>query len=435
MFLFASNGADVNLKRLHSLGCADGNWHVASDGTGIATWLESPFTRGRTLAGNVTIEIQRPGKREDTVCRFDWNKKTGRVTVRRRWSGEFAAYVATEPKQIISSHLRLTVMAYGRVPLGMKPLSAGESLSLSVKKPGSRRVTGRRIVRAGRRLNYSALVKRVRSLVYSSVRELPDSAALLLSGGLDSSIVAAVAHDVGRRLPTFVFSLNPTQSPTGMESDLYCARLVAAHLDMACEEILIDPETVIKNVPLAVLLAETSRGTIIDPCAAVIEVAKHLSGKGYRAVVLCDAADDLFGGFSFALRYYRGAQLARYFKTELDKGLPDELAVLQRVFERWGIAVIDPYWTPELKAIGYNLPLRYRVDPKRRMKRLLRDAFANMLPDAIAQRPKLAARDGAQVRNALEEKFGRSRERYRPLYKKLFLEGGIWPVEIQAPKN
>jgi hypothetical protein len=197
MFLFASNGADVNLKRLHSFGCVDGNWRVASDGRAIAIWLESPFTRGRTLGGNVAIEIQRPGKKEDTVCRFDWNQKSGRVTVRRRWSGEFSVYVATEPERIVSSHLRLTVMAYGRVPLGMKPLNAGESLSLSLKKPGSRRVTGQRIFRARRRLNYSTLVRRVRSLVYSSVRQLPDSAALLLSGGLDSSIVAAVAHDVG----------------------------------------------------------------------------------------------------------------------------------------------------------------------------------------------------------------------------------------------
>jgi asparagine synthetase B (glutamine-hydrolysing) len=108
-----------------------------------------------------------------------------------------------------------------------------------------------------------------------------------------------------------------------MESDLNCARLVAAHLNITCEEILLNPETVIKNVPLAVLLGETSRGTIIDPCAALIEVAKNLNGRGYRAVVLCDAADDLFGGFSFALRYYRGAQLSRYFKAEWDKGLPD----------------------------------------------------------------------------------------------------------------
>jgi asparagine synthetase B (glutamine-hydrolysing) len=60
--------------------------------------------------------------------------------------------------------------------------------------------------------------------------------------------------------------------------------------------------------PLAVALAETPRGTIIDDCAALLEVARKISRAGYKTVAMGEAADDLFGSFKFALRYYRGSR-------------------------------------------------------------------------------------------------------------------------------
>jgi hypothetical protein len=93
--------------------------------------------------------------------------------------------------------------------------------------------------------------------------------------------------------------------------------------------------------------------------------------------------------------------------------LPDELSILQNLFRLWGIAVVDPFWTHELAQIGYNLPLRFRLDPGRLMKTILRDAFAERLPATIVRRPKCVTRDASLIRDVLEREFGRSRERYR----------------------
>jgi asparagine synthetase B (glutamine-hydrolysing) len=143
-----------------------------------------------------------------------------------------------------------------------------------------------------------------------------------------------------------------------------------------------------------------------------------------------EAADDLFGSFTFALRYKRGQGLRKYYRAELDVGLPDEKAIVQRVFEAWGISVIDPFWTRELKAIGYNLPLSFRLDPKRLMKRILRDGFQDLLPPEIIRRPKVVTRNGSQIRYVLESHFGQTRDRYRPLFHQIFRSGATWPENL-----
>ena len=143
-----------------------------------------------------------------------------------------------------------------------------------------------------------------------------------------------------------------------------------------------------------------------------------------------ESADDLFGSFTFALRYKRGQGLRKYYREQLDEISPDEKVIIQKVFEAWGISVIDPFWTRELKAIGYNIPLSFRLDPKRLMKRILRDAFRDLLPPEIIRRPKVITRNGSQIRYVLESHFGESRDRYRPLFHQIFRSGTTWPENL-----
>jgi asparagine synthase (glutamine-hydrolysing) len=284
-------------------------------------------------------------------------------------------------------------------------------------------------------MTYAQTLAAVRREIYSSVRKLPDPFALLLSGGLDSSVIAAVGRDLGKTVIPYVFSLrHPIVPQTPRESDLLCARIVADHLGLRCREILLDAADLVRNVPLAVLLAETPRGTIVDPCSGLIEVAKRISRDGFSSVAIGEAADDLFGSFTFALRHTRGHGLRSYYRRELDVGLPDEMAVLQRIFEPWGISLLDPFWTRRFKSIGYNVPLSFRLDSRRLMKKILRDAFVGMLPDEILLRPKVITRDGTQIRYALEKRFGVSRERYRPTFRRIFAEGRAWPKLPPRPK-
>jgi asparagine synthase (glutamine-hydrolysing) len=252
---------------------------------------------------------------------------------------------------------------------------------------------------------------------------------LLLSGGIDSSVIAAAARLTGKDVSTFVFGLrHPLWQSKAEEDDLLHARRVANHTHLPHKQILLDRRILIHNVPSAIGLGETCRGTIIDDCVALMEVAQILAKSGFKTVWMGEAADDLFGGFKFALRYYRGAQLKKYFRHELDVSLPNELCIIQKVFEGVGISVVHPFWTKELKVMGYNLPLDCRVDSERLMKRILRDAFSDVLPHDICIRPKGITRDTTQIRWILEKRYGKSRERYRSIFHQIFQDGFKWPI-------
>jgi asparagine synthetase B (glutamine-hydrolysing) len=277
-------------------------------------------------------------------------------------------------------------------------------------------------------MDYAATVREVRRLILESVASVPGHAALLLSGGIDSSVVAAAMRLAGKEVHAFTFGLDRLVHPQAdLESDLICARKVAAHLGIRLHEIYLGSRLLIGNVPLSIYLAETARGTIVDDCAALVEVARRMAAAGFSQVWMGEAADDLFGGFKFALRYYRGAQLRAYYRAQLTRDLPNELAIIQNVFGWFGIAVVQPMWTEALLRIGYNLPLAFRLDRKRLMKRVLRDAFAAELPAEIASRPKCVTRDSTQIRYVLEKEFGEGRDRYRALFRRIMGERARWP--------
>jgi asparagine synthetase B (glutamine-hydrolysing) len=281
-------------------------------------------------------------------------------------------------------------------------------------------------------MDYAETVREVRRLILDSVGSLPGAPALLLSGGVDSSVVAAAMRLAGKDVKAFTFGLDQLVRPqTEMESDLICARKVAAHLGIRLQEIALASRLLIRNIPLGIYLAETARGTIVDDCAALVEVARRMSAAGFSQVWMGEAADDLFGGFKFALRYYRGAQLRAYYRAQMTHDLPNELAIIQNVFGWFGLAVVQPMWTEALLRIGYNMPLAFRLDRGRLMKRVLRDAFAAELPAEIASRPKCVTRDSTQIRYVLEKEFGEGRDRYRALFRTIMGERARWPRRLR----
>jgi asparagine synthetase B (glutamine-hydrolysing) len=425
MFFFAARGTHRQEECLRAEPYLLGSYHLVRHGEALLVWMEDSFTIGRQEADGVVVEVKRPGD-EEPICSLKWHMSTGMVSIRRRWSGEFTVYISKRDFAVCS-HLRAARLAYGRVPPGMILVPPGWGCSFNALTSDPIRWVQEQNFRERFEMDYEATVSAVQRLIHESVERRSDCGALLLSGGLDSSSVAAAARARGKHLQCFVFSLkHPIHQQILQEDDLACARIVSAHLGVPCTEILLDRHALAQNVPLAISLAETSRGTVIDDCTAYIEVARVVSRAGFSELWMGEGADDLFGSFKFPLRLYRGLQLRQYYQHELDVSLPNELAIIQKVFEPWGVALVQPFWTRALKIVGYNLPVAFRVDPRRLMKRVVRDAFAKLLPLEIVNRPKCITRDSTQIRDVLEAKFGCSRERYRPIFNKLFAPEEKW---------
>jgi asparagine synthetase B (glutamine-hydrolysing) len=421
MFLFTSLDSTLDLARVQAGFEEMGSVRYHRTGTGALLWLNDSFTHVSIDSCGAVIELRRPGVDETPVCRFEWTFASTSIRLHRRWSGEFAVHYCEQPR-MITSHLRAAALAFRGLPRAVVPLKPGWTLDTGGRN-GARLVVRRETrLRAPFRRTRQEAVRAVRALLCESVASQPDPITLLLSGGIDSSAVAAAAVLSGRRVRAVMFSLAyPMRPQAPWESDAWNARVVANHLRLPLTELLLDHRTVIKGVPLALQLAETARGTIVDECAALVAVAKRLRALKVKRVCIAESADDLFGGFKFPLRLFKGRALTRYYRRQLEVDLPDELAILQKIFGAFGISIVDPFWTTQLVDVGYNLPLRYRVDRQRKMKRILRDAFADVLPPEIVQRPKCVTRDATQIRYALERRYGTSRERYRLLLR-TFLE-------------
>ena len=375
--------------------------------------------------------MRRPKDDHQGVSRFEWNLTRQTIHTSRDWVGVFPIRHSRKGPWVVTSHKKLAVLSL-KEEVDLQNLSAGSSAIAELR---SRRPL---IVQRPPRLfhvlssSYNETVSRVRQGVIRSVRRnLMQDAALLLSGGIDSTIIAALASSLGVRLRTFTFALShPPVAESGLSSDRICAEEVAAMFGHLHHTVEIGTDRLQANIPAAVYLAETARGTIVDELPAHIEMARFFKCHNIRYVLSGEGADDLFGAFPFALRYHRGRQLKAFLQKELTQGLPDELAVLQSVYSPWGVSLFYPYLSEELLRIGYNLPLRYRVDRKRLMKRVLRDAFADFVPPHLLMRPKGVPRDCAQIRSVLELTFGNAPGRYRSILSKMMRGHSQWPEEL-----
>jgi asparagine synthetase B (glutamine-hydrolysing) len=435
MFLFSSDRTLIaSAGRLLDEPQPFGRFHLKELATGVLLWAENRFTTCRYTPNAVCVEMRRPEIDGHRLTSFEWNLDRRSIQLDRDWSGIFSLRFSRKSPLIVTSHSKLSSLILKR-PVSLLGLDAGSGLSAECRNNCILKL--RKAARPSnpiqsRVLSYRDTINRVRQAVINSVRSnATDGAALLLSGGIDSTILAAVASRLGVRLRTFTFGLlDPPRPEQGLSSDRFCAEEAASHYGHSHRTILITRDSLLANIPLAIYLAETARGTIVDELPAHIEMARFFATQGIRCVLTGEGADDLFGAFPFALRYYRGRELQAFVRRELVRGLPDELAVLQNIYLPWGISLVHPYWTEELRRLGFSLPLRYRVDHKRLMKRVLRDAFSDLLPNHLLTRPKGVPRDCTQIRTVLGKVFGDAPNRYRPILSKMMKRRSRWPEEL-----
>jgi asparagine synthetase B (glutamine-hydrolysing) len=430
MYLFCSRSDDlIETARFSEAARHFGPIKIVSYRKSSLIWIDTPMSTCHQNETHIRIQIKLPMGIDSSPNTLDWNLTEHKLQFSRDWRGMFAVYVSKRSPVIVTSHKKLLPLCLKKsVPVVSLAAGAGGVSYLGdTMKPG--------IADAGKprsagepNLSLDEAALQVRNLVVHSMRErCTDGMALLLSGGVDSTILAAIAGDFDMRLRTFTFALRrPPLPDIGLGSDRSCAAEASARYGHVHEEILLDNADLVSNIPISVYLGETARGTIVDELPAHVAMARFLHSRGIRQVLTGEGADDLFGAFPSALRFYRGEELRLFLQHELLVGLPDELAVVQNIYSFWGISLVLPYWTEELRSIGYWLPLEQRIDKQRLMKTVLRRAFADMVPEHLLSRPKGVPRDCTQIRLALESAYGTSPDRYRPVLSKMMERDSEW---------
>ncbi|NUR09611.1 MAG: asparagine synthase (glutamine-hydrolyzing) [Nocardioidaceae bacterium] len=238
----------------------------------------------------------------------------------------------------------------------------------------------------------------VRASVVHAVRErmMADvPVGVFLSGGLDSSIVAAVLARSSAE-PVHSFAAGTPDSP-----DLAAARLVADTLGLVHHERVYTDDEVVDVLPRVVAVTESYEPSLIRSAVPNYLLAE-LAARHVKVVLTGEGADELFAGYH---------HLRDLSEAELADALVDGVATLHhlnlqrcdRVTMAHGLEARVPFLSRDVLAVAQRVPTAWKLlGEDGQEKRLLREAFAGWLPDEILWRRKEQFGDGSGTADAMD---------------------------------
>ena len=225
---------------------------------------------------------------------------------------------------------------------------------------------------------------------------------VLLSGGLDSSLVAACAAKFARqriedgdrseawwpRLHSFAIGL--PGSP-----DLAAAEKAAAALGTVHHGFTYTLEEGLDALPEVIRHIESFDVTTVRASTPMYLLARRIKAMGVKMVLSGEGSDEIFGGYL----YFHKAPDAREFHAEcvrkLDALHQFDCQRANKAMMAWGVEARVPFLDLEFLDLAMSLDAEAkRCGNGRIEKALLREAFAGALPDAILWRQKEQFSDG-----------------------------------------
>jgi len=227
---------------------------------------------------------------------------------------------------------------------------------------------------------------------------------VFLSGGLDSSLVAAIAAEYlrerGERLMTF--AVGTEGSP-----DLEAARFVAEHLDTDHYERVYTAQDAVDVLPEVVRTIESFDPSLVRSAVPNYLLAE-LTSKHVKVVLTGEGADELFAGYEYLRELDDDALHSELVRTI--EGLHNlNLQRCDRVTMAHGLEARVPFLDTALIRFALALPPDWKLaDADRPEKRLLREAFVGWLPDRFLWREKSQFGDGSGASAVLKDRYEQS---------------------------
>ena len=305
-----------------------------------------------------------------------------------------------------------------------------------------------------------SVIEKVRNGLESAVKQQLMSDVpygVLLSGGLDSSIIAAITQKFSKKriesdskeaawwpqLHSFAIGLEG--SP-----DLIAAQKAADYIGTVHHEVHFTIQEALDALPDVIYHIETYDITTVRASTPMYLLARVIKSMGIKMVLSGEGSDELFGGYL----YFHKAPDAKEFHEELVRKMSKlhlyDCLRANKSLMAWGVEGRVPFLDKEFVDIAMSLnpsdKMNIRLpDGKQRMEKwILRKAFEDMLPEEICWRQKEQFSDGVgynwidTLKKMTEEKvsdaeFARRENRfpvnppktkeeyyYREIYSKLF---------------
>lgn len=225
---------------------------------------------------------------------------------------------------------------------------------------------------------------------------------VLLSGGLDSSVISAVAKKfAARRVETdstqdawwpqlHSFAVGLKGAP-----DLAKAREVADYIGTIHHEINYTIQEGLDAVRDVIYYIETYDVTTVRASTPMYLLARVIKSMGIKMVLSGEGADEVFGGYL----YFHKAPNAKAFHEETVRKLSKlylyDCLRANKSLSAWGVEGRVPFLDKDFLDVAMRLNPEAKMCPGHTIeKKIVREAFADMLPESVAWRQKEQFSDG-----------------------------------------
>ena len=225
---------------------------------------------------------------------------------------------------------------------------------------------------------------------------------VLLSGGLDSSIISAVARKfAAKRIETnneeaawwpqlHSFAIGLEGSP-----DLIASRKVADHIGSIHHELTYTIQEGLDAIRNVIYQIETYDVTTVRASTPMYLLARYIKSMGVKMVLSGEGADEIFGGYLYFHKAPNAEEFHKETVRKLSKLHQYDCLRANKSLASWGVEGRVPFLDKEFMDVAM------RLNPKDKMagngkieKHILRQAFEDYLPKEIAWRQKEQFSDG-----------------------------------------
>ena len=225
---------------------------------------------------------------------------------------------------------------------------------------------------------------------------------VLLSGGLDSSVISALAKQyASKRIETdsrqdawwpqlHSFAVGLKGAP-----DLAKAREVAEHIGTVHHEINYTIQEGLDAVRDVIYFIETYDVTTVRASTPMYLLARVIKSMGIKMVLSGEGADEVFGGYL----YFHKAPNAKAFHEETVRKLSKlylyDCLRANKSLAAWGVEGRVPFLDKEFLDVAMRLNPELKMCPGKTIeKKIVREAFADLLPESVVWRQKEQFSDG-----------------------------------------
>ena len=272
-------------------------------------------------------------------------------------------------------------------------------------------------------------LKNIKISVINSITRRLDSdqpMAFLLSGGVDSSLVASVASKVmNKKIRTFCCGMNHG-------SDLKYAKMVADHIGSDHTEVIFSPEEGLQAINDVIYTTETWDTTTIRASVGQYLVSKYISqNTDAKVLFVGEGPDEVCSSYLFNYYAPDPEQIHLTAIEYVNKIHYFDIKRSDRCIARWGLEARVALLDPEFIEAYWKIPSNERHPLTKGIEKWwLRQAFEydNLLPKEVLWRKKEAFSDGVSgtdqswfqiIQEYIQEKYNMTEKEY---YKHKFIE-------------